>query len=482
VADPRDAELFGEPVLPPSTDPRDAELCGEPTPTSPPDASAPAPDPTPFGEALISDSLIGSRLSEADDPLAIGGRARMRLQYTLDDDDEPLDASLSAPNLLDLYLDGRPNDRVRAYARWRLRYDFTVTDGEPDAFGRPAEALTTSLDQLWLKFDVDRLVYVTLGRQPVRWGSGRFWNPTDFLNAQRRDPLAIFDERLGVGVLKLHVPLEGAGGNLYAVANFEGASTPEDVGGAARAEVLVANTEVAVSAAARKDDPIRLGLDLSSALSDFDVRVEGAVTHGDDRPYYEGAVDVARLVFPDEVDRSDDWIPQVTAGAEISILYSDQDSVIVGGEYFFNDGGVSDPALYVEGPVARRVADYILSAPQVDQAELSRIAAEVVGERFVPFYLGRHYASGYLALMQPGDWNDTTIVASAIGNLSDDTWLARLDYSVRVLTYLDVNAYAAVHLGEPGGELRFELVDPTTQEVAMPASRLDLGVWLSLAI
>ena len=452
----REAELFGEPErqpLPVAEDPREAELFGEPEPPPPP---APALEEAPFGEPLLSDAQIGGRLDAAHDPLALGGKAYMRLQYSLSDGVDPESAALSAPNLLDLYLDGRPNDRVRAFVRWRLRYDYTVTDGDTDALGQPVESLSTSLDQLWLKWDLGRLVYVTLGRQPVRWGSGRFWNPTDFLNAQRKDPLAIFDERLGVGLLKLHLPLESLAGNLYAVANLEGASSPNEVGGAIRAEVLLGDAEIAASAAARKDDPVRLGLDVSSALWDLDVRAEGAVVHGEDRPFYRGEMDLSRLVLPEEYSREDDWIPQVAAGAEVSVLYSDQDSVVLGGEYFFNDAGVGDPDLYLAGLLD--------------------------GEGFVPFYLGRHYAAAYAMLAAPGDWNDTTVVTSAIGNLSDGTWLARLDWGVRVLTYLDVNAFAALHLGEAGGELRFEAEDPTKGEVVYPAPRLDVGLWLTLAI
>ena len=76
------------------------------------------------------------------------------------------------------------------------------------------------------KLDVYRTLFITVGQQPIRWGEGRFWNPTDLLNQQARDPLAIFDERLGVGLVKLHLPIEALAWNLYAVANLEGV-TPD---------------------------------------------------------------------------------------------------------------------------------------------------------------------------------------------------------------------------------------------------------------
>ena len=46
---------------------------------------------------------------------------------------------------------------------------------------------------MWLNFDIGRTVFVTAGRQRVKWGIGRFWNPTDFLQPARLDALAFFD-------------------------------------------------------------------------------------------------------------------------------------------------------------------------------------------------------------------------------------------------------------------------------------------------
>ena len=64
-----------------------------------------------------------------------------------------------------------------------------------------------------------------MGLQRIKWGSGRFWNPTDFLNQQRKDPLDFFDKRLGVAMLKLHLPLEAQGWNIYGIVDFEDVST-----------------------------------------------------------------------------------------------------------------------------------------------------------------------------------------------------------------------------------------------------------------
>jgi hypothetical protein len=44
-----------------------------------------------------------------------------------------------------------------------------------------------------------------------------------------------------------------------------------------------------------------------------------------------------------------------------------------------------------------------------------------------------------------------------LGNLSDESFVSRLDYSVTILTHLSVEAFAGVHYGHLGGEFRFQL-------------------------
>ena len=257
---------------------------------------------------------IAEAVQARDDSLTVGGRIYLRGNVRVPDADEP--AAFASPNLIDLFVDSRPDDRVRAFGQMRVTHDWTIEEGDVDFMGEAVEPTTVALDQLWLKFDIGHRVYVTAGQQRIKWGAGRFWNPTDFLNNQTLNPLSFFDERTGVGLVKVHVPVGAA--NFYAVGNLEGASTLEEVGGAVRAEVLVAQTEFALSAAARKDTPTRIGADVSSGIGWFDVHAEAGLSQGPSMTLYEGKFDMNNLVFPTEVDRSEEWIPQVVVGADVS--------------------------------------------------------------------------------------------------------------------------------------------------------------------
>jgi len=441
---------------------RDEEIFGAETPVPPStpggDAQAPAAATPPAGN---TEARIEGKLRDKEQTTTIGGELHLIMAYEAVDDRRVDEDRLFSPSFFDLFLDGRPNDRLRGFVRGRLTHDFTVKKGELDQMGQPVEPTVATLDQLWLKFDLLRKIYVTVGRQPVRWGAGQIWNPTDFLNLQRKDPLAVMDKRLGVGLVKLHLPIESLGWNLYAVANLDDAANPDQVGSALRAEMVFGKTELALCAAARRNQPLRFGLDVSSGVGDFDLRLEAAVLHGDKQKYWKGDFDAVNRIFADPYSREDDWIPQVSAGGDVAIRYSDQDNVVVGTEFFYNDAGYANPDLY----------PWLL-----------------VQNQLTFFYVGRYYAAAYAILAQPGSWNDTTFMLTAIGNLSDNTWITRFLYQVNLITNLSLSAYAALHLGDQG-EFKFHLTIPKNTDLSglengidLHAPILDLGLWLTLKV
>lgn len=481
AGDPDEDALFGGSPAPPPPAPEapSPETPAAETPAAPVEAPvAPVVPPPPValdpyaspdagemldgGSSMPTDLDIQRALAAVDQRFAIGGRLYLRLDSTVDEDDSASEVGLRSPNLLDVYLDARPNDRLRAYGAARLSHDFTVQSGDTDFLGGEVVLSKVILDQLWMKGDIDHRVYWTVGRQRIKWGAGRFWNPTDFMNQQVLDPLAAFDERTGVALVKVHVPIEAIGANLYVLGNVEGADTLGQVGGAARMEWLVGNTEISASAAARRDQPIRLGADLSTGVWVFDLHAEAAVQHGAGTTYYAGTLAMDTLFAPETVDRSEEWIPQMVGGIELPIRYNDEDAVSIGVEGFYNDAGYTDADIY---------------------------SLLIPNGAFQPFYLGRAYAGAYVYLPSPGNWDEQSYTASALSNLTDRSMVARLDWRATVHTRLAVNAYVSGHFGEKGGEFRFAFDLPDDIATALgeadgihvPAPIVDAGVGLSLS-
>jgi hypothetical protein len=503
---PSEDELFGAPAAAPAS-------------PAPPPAGRPAEGATPARPS--EGELFGGQGSpnaqppppqgiisrEREDALKIGGQLYLRAAATALQGQDPGNWRLSSPNLLDTYLDARPNDRVRGFVLARVFYDPTFVPATPGALAAggtlsaagtlPIGASTTAnpsgvLDQLWINFDVAHRAFVTAGRQHAKWGVGHFWNPTDYLHPVKRDPLAVFDQRTGTTMVKVHVPWEQRGWNFYGVTVLEDISgvvptrggAPDSsrvgrVGAGGRAELVLGGVELGADALVQQRHKPRFGVDFSTGLWDLDVYGEAALRTSLDAPRWQprpGGDPNDPLAY-ERRDRTG-FTPQITGGASYAYKYSDEDTVSVGAEYFYNDGGYSDPRVY-----PTLLAAAVTGSLQTVQAGGVSFPNPFFGEPnpFTPFYLGRHYGGVFVSLPYPGSWNNTTFTVSVLGNLSDRSYVARLDHSVLALTYLRVETYVAGHFGSRAGEFRLGL-DLPALGVHSPPQVLDAGVAIRVSL
>jgi len=378
------------------------------------------------------------------------------------------------PALVDGYFDARPIDRVRGMVVGRLTYDPTIDPNATNsAFGVPTSSNPgVLLDQLWVNFDVARTVFVTAGRQHVKWGVSRFWNPTDFLSPQRRDPLAVFDARLGASMVKLHLPSESKGWNLYGIGlldNAGPASTLGQVGGAVRGEVVVGGAALGLGAVFQRGRKPRFGFDGSSAAGPFDVYAEVSLHKGTDTPLVRDLGPTQDLATRFESYSPTSLSVGASGGLNTTFVLSDNNTTLVTGmEYFYNSVGY-DGSQYYPGLI---IADI--------RAGFQR--------SFQPFYLGKNYGAIYANLAPRALGETTSFVLSNLGNLSDLSFITRLDFFIRVLTYLNLEAFADVHYGSKGGEFRLEVNLPpetvglSVPAIFVPAPTFDLGVGLRIKI
>lgn len=427
-------------------------------------------------ESVLESTGIVNRFDSGDsksDALKVGGSVYLRSQAFLSEGRALSEEAFNAPFVVDAFLDGRPTDRLRGFVGARLQYDPTAngSSGTP-AFGtQPATAQNPAifLDQLWLRFDIAQRVFVTVGRQKVRWGTARIWFPTDFLNARPRDPLNPFDVRLGANLIKLHIPVEKLGWNFYAYGlldNAGPANTLGKLGGAVRAELVLGPAELGLGGVWVAGRRPRYAVDLSTALGPLDVYAEAAFRSGADFTLYRpGSGFNPSLPFAGLYERYSPGgiVVPVSAGVSSTITYLDKYTLVVGGEYFHNPVGASDFNLY---PVA------------------------LFDGNFLPFYAGQHYLAVFASAPGLPNANWITLSASNLLNLSDKTGLIRVDANFRVLTYLTVEAFAQLNYGTKGGELRLAIDVPsftlpdgtTTQPVSVPAPIGAFGLGLRLAI
>jgi hypothetical protein len=437
-----------------------------------------------------------------EDPLKIGGQLYLRAQTTALRGQAPGDWSFGSPSLLDAYLDARPNDRVRGFVLGRMVFDPTLpasasnseairpvsaTGGTAGSqslsslFAQPTRGPTVTLDQMWLRFDVAHTVFVTAGKQHVRWGTGHFWAPTDFLHLRPRNPLDVFDARTGTTMLKLHLPVESRAWNFYGYLLTEGnTSTPRlgRVAAATRAELVLGPAELGLGVLAQRPVKPKFAADLSFGIGDVDVYGELGLRSGNeiDRVRYEanptipdqGTTAIADYL-PQVVDayypvyRANGYKPQAVGGASYTRKYNDNDTFTVGGEYFYNALGYASPTAY-----PGLVLPHTVSLN--DSANF--------------FYLGRHYAAAYLSFPAPYSLDNHTFTLSTLGNLSDRSFITRFDYSLIALTHMRFEAFVSARYGNENGEFRFG-VSPLSF-AGIPFDRapalMDFGLALRIAI
>ena len=447
---------------------------------SPAPAADVAPDrPVDRDVAQLTGPRLLSRFDtdeEKSDPLKIGGTLYLRGQANVLFK-EPFEKSgFQAPMLLDAYLDARPTDRVRGFALGRLRYDPTyvapsqsLLPGVPTIGAQGQANPAVFLDQLWMRFDLFRTVFFTVGRQKAKWGSARLWTPTDFLNQQQRDPLQPFDLRLGINAVKVHVPIESLGWNFYGYGLLDNAGPANvlgNLGGALRAEFLIKQTEIGLGGVWVNHRRPRYAVDISSALGPIDVYGEAAFRDARDfrRFRLAGDADFANPAGLFEEYRAEGLYVQATVGASFTFNYTDAQALTIGAEYFHNPPGYDSPVVY---PWLLYQGD------------------------FNPLYLGRHYVGFFiLAPGLPGDLDWVTLSLTGLLNASDPSGIVRLDAFLRVLSYLQVELFGSVNFGVKGGEFRFGIDLPPfplpdgseTPRISSPYPAGSFGVGLRVAI
>lgn len=505
----RDEEIFGS-----SSEPEEApgrELDGQ---TGDPAAEPPAAAAASRDDALLGRPDAPTHFSEdapPEDPLAIGGLLYLRAQSFALEGQKLREFSFSVPSLLDVYLDVRPNERVRGFVLGRMIYDptlppaaapGTVTTGPLAPGASTAGALTLSevfrqrtrepqvlLDQFWLNFDVARTLFVTAGKQHVRWGTARFWMPTDFLHLRNRNPIDVFDARVGTNLLKVHLPIESLAWNFYGYVVAEDVEATQRLGrvaGALRGEFVVGTTEIGLGVFGRREESPRFAADISTGIGDFDFYGEVALRDAGevDRVRFDpnamapapaplepwedpAAANLRQLqrtvsaLYPTE--RLDGYRPQAVGGVTYTVKYNDQDTFTLGGEYFYNGLGYDSVTAYPG-----------LFLPRL----------ETLQQPASFFYLGKHYGALYASFPRPFSLETHTFTLSTLGNLSDQSFLSRLDYSYVLHTHLTFEAFVAIHYGRREGEFRFGVEDLTIGDLVLsqPPSLADFGVALRLRI
>lgn len=171
--------------------------------------------------------------------------------------------TLTSQMVASLFLDARSPDGTKAFAAIEGKY--LADSSSQNAY----------LRELFLDFDLRKMVYLRAGKQVLQWGRCYFWNPSDLINVERKSFVERAGPLEGVYGLRTHFPF-GTRANLYGFWDIDGAQEFTQTKGALKAEILLGGTETALSIWKRQGlDPV-FAWDLSSQIGRWNLSAEAA--------------------------------------------------------------------------------------------------------------------------------------------------------------------------------------------------------------
>lgn len=276
--------------------------------------------------------------------------------------------------------------------------------GEGQLAATGTSVLSHNLDRLALKMALP-FGDLTIGRQVLSWGTGRFFNPTDVLSPF---PPTVIDRevRRGFDAVRLAIAL---GDTTQLDLLWLPQPSSEDDGGVARFQTNLFGWDASISAGKYVRDFV-IGFDLVGDVGPVGVHAEGAYTiewlktGGVGEHFFRGV-----------------------AGAD----FRPHEKVVLTLEYSFNGYGTTDPARYVQ----------VLSSARARRGEVFGAGKHIVAA--AASYRANDLLSGSLAVLC---------------NVADPSALAiaSVEYSIAQTVLLRAGAYVPMGRPPEGGQLRSE--------------------------
>lgn len=351
-----------------------------------------------------------------------------------------------------VYFDARPEDTFRVYGSFKTAWPFSststfLTSATYNPLTTPPSVTTTSgsitvpnlsIFELFSDFQLGDSVYFRFGKATVKWGVGYFFSPADIINLE---PINLFDptaQREGPVQFRVFIPYGASQNTLSFYAIFPNDATPDfsNTALAGKAEFVLGNYELGLSAYYRNDTTERAAATLTGPAGPFDVFAEGVVARGSPKTFYTAFTGTSPYYSALDADTvRGTFYPSATAG----FMYNDQNNNIVAiAQYYYNGEGYSDAdrtALY---------NSYLSQSSLVRKMILYSIASGAITD--FPIFTGQHYGVVSVAF---SEINNSDFSASAVGimNFSDLSGLVQPSVSWQIADYLKLTLYTTFGFG-----------------------------------
>ncbi len=253
-------------------------------------------------------------------------------------------------------------------------------------------ALAISLKEVFMDMNINKSIYFRTGKQVLQWGRTYLWNPTDLINVEKRSfsLLNQMQYREGAYGAKMHIPFTTAA-NFYSFADFTNVTNIDEVGIAAKYEIVLSGSEIAFSAWSKKGYMPVYGFDFSTRSGDIDIKGELSLSYGDNLAKVReqnGTTNVYQI--------TNTWVPKISLGFSKYFEWVFKDRISIITEFFYNDSGYSEN---------------IFQNPSLK-------AALLANNLYIMNYYGKYYGA-ILTSISKFPINDMTFNTNIMSNLAD---------------------------------------------------------------
>lgn len=325
-----------------------------------------------------SDSLEDSSITDVIEKqsLSFTGSLNSRNSYSMSRDwifrepegyDQNLFSSYFQGNF---YLDARLRSDVKGFISLSANYYpaglIETKEVNATVAGQPVTGYVTdetytklSAKEMFVDFNLKRRLYLRIGKQTLKWGTGYMWNPSDLVNVEKKDLFDAAQVMEGVYGAKISIPF-GTIINFNTFVNMNDSGKVDEFSLSPKIEFLIGNTEMSVSAFLKKEHETVYGFDFTTRLFSFDIRGEASASNGD---IYD-RLDYSDPLNPGIYRRNDEWIFSASFGFGRSFDFLDvNDRIMVNAEFYYNGRGYKDDILAMREKTITVNADELIPYP-----------------------------------------------------------------------------------------------------------------------
>lgn len=260
-----------------------------------------------------------------------------------------------------LKLDADFFDRIELSVISRLRNEHSKNNEKTD------NKFTKHLDQAYANFKLgnENLLFVSIGKQRVKWGTGHFWNPVDTFNIQQdledveknQEGKISYRADFVNDILTLSgIAVPDVDSSGFDVSDF----VPQEGNSlyAAKLYKFVASTDFSLYMSKKKSETMRTGASFSLVIFDLQIFGEGIFWNGESEKRYP-IKNSDRISGYDPVGNSSFTTPASYTFSKkedsfykllVGFQYTSQNDVTLIGEYYHNSDGYdkNDKDTFVE--------------------------------------------------------------------------------------------------------------------------------------